>query len=103
MKRIALLCLTFLVYFSQAQTVSTISDGLFFDGLGLSSKGDVYCSNYQGDKVYKYEIETGDVSVFVSGLLNPNGIGLSPEDHIYICEAGNGKIHVYSEIVFLYH
>ena len=97
MKTIALLFFASLAFLMQAQTVSTIAEGLFFDGLGLSSKGDVYCSNYQGDKVYKYELETGQVSVFASGLVNPNGIGVTPEDNIYICEAGNGKIHVLSE------
>lgn len=95
MKTRLALCIILITAFAKAQTVTTVTDGSFFDGLGITSNGDVYCSNFQGDQVFKYEFATGDVTTFATGLVNPNGIGVSPDDHIYVCEAGGGTIREY--------
>lgn len=79
-----------------AQTVTTVTEGIFYDGFGITSNGDVYCSNYQGNDVFKYELATGNVTTFATGFTNPNGIGVTDDDRIYICEAGGGTIHIYN-------
>jgi len=81
-----------------AQTVSTISDGNFTDGLQIDENGNVYGSQFSGDSVYKYNPDSETVTVFASGFANPNGIGISPNQELYICEhalGGQGAIHKY--------
>ncbi|WP_299680299.1 T9SS type A sorting domain-containing protein [uncultured Dokdonia sp.] len=95
MKTITTLCLTLFCVLSQAQTVTTVTEGSFYDGFGITSNGDVYCSNFQGNEVFKYEFTTGNVTTFATGFTNPNGIGVTDDDRIYICEAGGGTIHIY--------
>ncbi|GGG13634.1 hypothetical protein GCM10011344_12900 [Dokdonia pacifica] len=95
MKKMSTLCFVLYCIVSQAQTVSTVTEGVFYDGFGITSNGDVYCSNFQGDGVFKYEFSTGNVTTFATGFTNPNGIGVTNDDRIYICEAGGGTIHIY--------
>ena len=96
MKTISTICLLLFFMTSQAQTVSTVTEGAFLDGFGITSNGDVYCSNFQGNEVFKYEFSTGNVTTFATGFTNPNGIGVTDDDRIYICEAGGGTIHIYN-------
>lgn len=96
MKTISTLCLFLLCIISYAQTVSTVTEGVFYDGFGIASNGDVYCSNFQGNEVFTYEFSTGNVTTFATGFTNPNGIGVTDDDRIYICEAGGGTIHIYA-------
>lgn len=82
-----------------AQTVSTVTDGNFTDGLQIDANGNVYGSQFTGDSVYKYDPNTETVTVFASGFTNPNGIGISPNQEIYICEhalGGIGAIYKYN-------
>jgi len=76
-----------------SQTVSTITEGNFTDGLGIDSQGIIYGSDFGGTNVYKYDPSTELVSTFATGFTNPNGIGVSSSDEVYICEAGGGTIH----------
>lgn len=78
-----------------AQTVSTVSEGLFSDGLGIDSQGNVYGSDYAGDSVFRYEVSTGTVTTFKTGFSNPNGIGVNMQDEIYICDHTAGTIFRY--------
>jgi len=78
----------------QAQTVSTITEGSFTDGLGIDSQGNVYCSDYGGTEVFKYDT-SGTVTLFASNLTRPNGIGVNSQDEVYVCEALGGTIHKY--------
>lgn len=96
MKRISTICIMLFLIASQAQTVSTVTDGAFVDGLGITSNGDIYCSDFNGSEVYKYEFSTGIVTTFATGFVNPNGIGVTNDDLIYICEKGGGTIHIYN-------
>ena len=76
-----------------SQTVSTITEGNFTDGLGIDSQGIIYGSDFSGTNVYKYDPSTEQVTTFATGFTNPNGIGVSSSDEVYICEAGGGTIH----------
>ncbi len=87
------LLLTF--YLVKAQTVSTVTGGLFSDGLGIDSEGNIYGSDYAGDSVFKYDLNSGIVTTFKSGFSNPNGIGVNPQDQIYICDHTGGTIYKY--------
>jgi DNA-binding beta-propeller fold protein YncE len=79
----------------KAQTVSTIFDGQFHDGLEIDELGNIYGSDFSGDSVYRYEVATGEVTVFKSGFTSPNGIGRSSNDEIYICDHFANKIFKY--------
>jgi YD repeat-containing protein len=81
--------------FVHGQTVTTVTDGNFYDGLGIDSAGNIYCSNFAGNDIFKYELATGTVTTFASGFVNPNGIGVTDDNRIYICEAGAGAIRIY--------
>ncbi len=96
MKKMTTLCMLLLAIILHAQTVTTVTEGSFYDGFGITSNGDVYCTNFQGNDVFKYELATGNVSTFATGFINPNGIGVTDDDRIYICEAGGGTIHIYN-------
>ncbi|MFC4633604.1 T9SS type A sorting domain-containing protein [Dokdonia ponticola] len=96
MKTMTTLWILLCTILMHAQTVTTVPEGIFYDGFGITSNGDVYCSNFQGNEVFKYEFATGNVTTFATGFTNPNGIGVTEDDHIYICEAGGGTIHIYN-------
>ncbi|WP_299762267.1 T9SS type A sorting domain-containing protein [uncultured Dokdonia sp.] len=96
MKTITIWCMLLLTIIIRAQTVTTVTEGIFYDGFGITSNGDVYCSNFQGNEVFKYEFSTGNVTTFATGFTNPNGIGVTDDDRIYICEAGGATIHIYN-------
>ena len=96
MKTITTLCILLGTLIMHAQTVTTVTEGAFLDGLGITSNGDVYCTNFNGNEVFKYEFSTGNVTTFATGFVNPNGIGVTNEDILYICEKGGGTIHIYN-------
>ncbi len=85
--------------FAKAQTVSTIIDGNFTDGLGIDSQGNIYGSEFGGDTVFKYDTD-GTVAEFASGFTNPNGIAVNDQDQIFICDhaiGGEGIIYKYDQ------
>ncbi|WP_299246118.1 T9SS type A sorting domain-containing protein [uncultured Aquimarina sp.] len=79
-----------------SQTVTTVTDGLFHDGLALDINGNLYGSDYSGDSVFKLDVN-GNVSTFVSGLNTPNGIGVNSNNEIYICDHENNRILKYND------
>lgn len=85
------------VLFSYGQTVTTILDSPeadVDDALALDSQGNLFGSTYYGGVVYKLTPE-GDVSIFVSGLVNANGLAVDSADNIFVAEYGNGTINKY--------
>ncbi|WP_299312679.1 T9SS type A sorting domain-containing protein [uncultured Aquimarina sp.] len=94
-KKITLLSIFLTVNFLFSQTVTTVSDGNFYDGIGQDSLGNIYCSDFSGDSVFKYSIE-GIVTTFASGFSSPNGIGVNEQDEIFICDASANTIFKYS-------
>ncbi len=68
----------FILFFThciKAQNVSTLVQGpsTFTDGLALDKFGNIYASDYFGNSVTKIT-PNGQTSIFVSGLVNPNGL-----------------------------
>ena len=62
--------IAFLVWAStiiSAQQVSTFSGGTPDDAIALDTDGNIYCSNYAGNAVFKFT-PSGEVSSFVTGL-----------------------------------
>lgn len=93
---LAILCV---FAFAKAQTVSTILDGNFTDGLGMDSQGNIYGSEFGGDTVFKYDTN-GTVTEFASGFINPNGIAVNDQNQIFICDhaiGGEGIIYKYDQ------
>lgn len=81
-----------------AQSVSTYflnSDFDVDDAMVFDAAGNLYGSNFDGDSVYKIS-PTGEVSTFVSGLMNPNGLALDSEQNLYVAEYSNNSIHKYN-------
>ncbi len=89
------LLLTFLSFTpSLAQSVSTFTDGTPDDAIALDSNGNIYCSNYVGDTVFKFS-PSGEVSSFVTGLNTPNGLAFNSNDELYICDGVANMIYKY--------
>lgn len=78
-----------------AQTISTVTNGAFSDALALDSQGNLYGSDWSGNTVYKYDPNTGVVTTFKDGFLNPNGIGINSSDEIYVCDHTRNRIYKY--------
>ena len=74
-----------LSFFINAQTITTVTDGAFSDGLAKDSQGNIYGSDWSGNTVYKLDTN-GAVTVFKNGFSNPNGIGINAADDIFICD-----------------
>jgi len=91
---ILLLLLTTTQCILKAQTVTTVTDGLFSDGLAVDGQGNVYGSDFGGDSVFKYEVD-GTVTVFKSGFVSPNGIGFDLGGNVYICDHFANVIYKY--------
>ncbi|WP_299889260.1 T9SS type A sorting domain-containing protein [uncultured Lacinutrix sp.] len=94
LKTITFLFLQLLITNIYAQTVSTIIEGSFSDGLAIDSQGNIYGSDWNGNTVYKYDT-TGNVSIFKNGFSNPNGIAANSLDEIYICDHTANSIYKY--------
>jgi len=94
---IFLFCAMSLFGYGQTVTVTTILNDPIADvddALALDSQGNLYGSNFAGDTVYKIT-PSGDVSSFVSGLSNPNGLAFDSDDNLYVVEYSGGAIHKY--------
>ena len=81
--------------FSFSQTVTTVTDGNFYDSIGQDSQGNIYCSDFFGDSVFKYDTN-GNVTTFKNGLTNPNGVDVNEQDEILICENGMDRVNKYN-------
>ncbi|WP_128755180.1 T9SS type A sorting domain-containing protein [Aquimarina sediminis] len=82
-----------------SQTVTTILDSPtedIDDALALDSQGNLYGSNFAGDTVYKIT-PSGEVSAFVTGLSNPNGLAFDSEDNLFVVEYTGAAIRKYDK------
>ncbi|MBW1298529.1 SMP-30/gluconolactonase/LRE family protein [Aquimarina litoralis] len=77
-------------------TVDTVTEGSFYDGLAIDRKGNLYGSDFVGNTVYKMN-PAREVTVFVDGLVSPNGIGINKRDEVYVCDHFGNTIYKYSE------
>jgi sugar lactone lactonase YvrE len=77
-----------------AQTVSTFTDGTPDDAVILDHNGNIYCSNYVGDTVFKFT-PNGEVSSFITGLNTPNGLAFNSNEDLYVCDGQGNVIHKY--------
>ncbi len=75
-------------------TVSTVTEGAFYDGLAEDSHGNIYGSDFPGDDVYKLD-PSGNVTVFATGFTSPNGIGINSKDEVYVCDNFGNTIFKY--------
>lgn len=95
---ITTISLLFFATVSQAQTiVSTLVDDSatpFTDDLIEDASGNLYCTDYSGDAVFK-RTPTGTVSTFVSGLNTPNGLAFNSNGDLYVCDNIGSRIYVF--------
>ena len=77
-----------------SQTVTTFTSGTPDDAIALDSNGNIYCSNYVGDSVFKFTT-TGNVSSFVTGLNTPNGLAFNSNDELYVCDGVGNTVYKY--------
>lgn len=73
------------LYPAKAQTVSTYKQGTPDDAIILDADGNIYCSNFVGDTVFKFDAE-GNSEAFLSGLNTPNGLAFNSAGHLYVCD-----------------
>ncbi len=79
---------------SHTQTVTTFTAGTPDDAIILDNNGNIYCSNYMGDAVFKFS-PVGEVSTFISGLISPNGLAFNTNQELYVCDGQGNVIHKY--------
>ncbi|WP_299894426.1 hypothetical protein [uncultured Aquimarina sp.] len=77
-------------------SVETVVEGSFYDGLAIDRKGNLYGSDFVGNTVYKMNPDR-EVTVFVDGLVSPNGIGINKKNEVYVCDHFGNTIYQYSE------
>jgi hypothetical protein len=94
LKKYILFVSLFISTITIAQTISTVTQESFTDALALDSQGNLYCSDWSGNTVYKYST-SGVVTTFKDGFWNPNGIGINASDEIYICDHTRNRIYKY--------
>lgn len=107
MKTISTILLVAMTYMGFAQqmrhpgghnyTVSTFlnsPDADVDDAMAFDSEGNLYGSNFAGNTVYKIT-PSGEVSPFVTGLSNPNGLAFDSKDNLYVAEYSGAAIHKY--------
>ncbi|MEZ4794905.1 MAG: T9SS type A sorting domain-containing protein [Flavobacteriaceae bacterium] len=80
--------------FMSAQTVTTFSDGTPDDAIALDASGNIYCSNYVGDTVFKFT-PSGEGTPFVTGLVTPNGLAFNSSGELYVCDGQANTIYKY--------
>jgi len=68
-----------------AQTVTTFTDGTPDDAIALDADGNIYASNFVGDKVFKYD-QQGNMEEFIVGLNTPNGLAFNSSGELYVCD-----------------
>jgi len=97
MKKIILLPLAVLFCATASifsQTVTTFTDGTPDDAITLDSNGNIYCSNYVGDTVFKFT-PSGEMSAFITGLNTPNGLAFNSNQELYVCDGQGNTIYKY--------
>jgi len=77
-----------------AQTVTTFTEGTPDDAIVLDNDGNIYCSNYVGDTVFKLS-PTGEATAFITGLNTPNGLAFNSNQELYVCDGQGNKIYKY--------
>lgn len=99
MKKFYILIFTIVSLVAHGQEVTTVlnsPEAVVDDALAIDSRGNLYGSNFFGDSVYKIT-PSGEVSVFVSGLANPNGLAFDRQGHLFIAEFSASIIHKYDK------
>ncbi|MEZ4857515.1 MAG: T9SS type A sorting domain-containing protein [Flavobacteriaceae bacterium] len=96
MKNLFFFTTAFLIgqFFLLAQTVTTFTEGTPDDGIALDSNGNIYCSNYTGDTVFKFT-PTGEMTPFITGLNTPNGLAFNSNQELYVCDGQGNTIYKY--------
>ncbi len=94
MKKITLLFCVITNIYAYSQAVSTFSNGTPDDGIAIDSNGNIYCSNYAGDTVFKFT-PSGDVTSFITGLNSPNGIAFNSNEELFVCDGQGSTIYKY--------
>lgn len=94
MKTTLLLLALLLSTYGFSQSVSTFTNGTPDDGIAIDSNGNIYCSNYTGDTVFKFT-PSGTVTSFITGLNTPNGIAFNSNEDLYVCDGAGSTIYKY--------
>ncbi len=81
---------------ADAQKVNTFTSGTPDDAIILDNQGNIYCSNYTGNSIFKFNT-SGIVTSFVTGLNTPNGLAFNSNEELYVCDGQANKIYRYDK------
>jgi streptogramin lyase len=73
---------------ANGQYVTTLVDNPSFDftdDMIFDDEGNLYCSDYSGDSVFKRSPE-GEVTVFSPGFDSPNGLAFDSQGNLFVCD-----------------
>ena len=80
-----------------SQSVTTLVPGpsTFNDGLALDHNGNIFASYYYGGRISRITPD-GEVSVFASGLQDPNGLLVDSNNNLLVAHASGNNVLQYS-------
>jgi gluconolactonase len=74
-----------------AELQRVAGDYLFAEGPATDQNGNVYFSDINAGKIYRWSPE-GNVDIFLEGLNAPNGLAFDEDGNLIACEGGNGRL-----------
>lgn len=81
--------------FSQSVTTLVPGPSTFNDGLALDQNGNIFASYYYGGQISKITPQ-GEVTVFASGLQDPNGLLVDTNNNLLVAHANGNNVIQYS-------
>ncbi len=64
----------------------------FTEGPAVDTQGNVYFSDINAGKIYRWSAASGQVCVYRQGLNAPNGLAFDHQGNLVVCEGGNGQL-----------
>lgn len=76
-----------------SEPIRLIQDGFTFtEGPAVGPDGNVYFSDIPNQRIHKYDVETGKISIHREDSGRANGLMFAPGGALYACEGGSRKL-----------
>jgi gluconolactonase len=64
----------------------------FTEGPAVDKNGDIFFTDQPNDKIYKYEVATGDLTLFKTGIGRSNGMAFDKDGNLIACADMYGEV-----------
>ncbi|MEO7047848.1 MAG: SMP-30/gluconolactonase/LRE family protein, partial [Ferruginibacter sp.] len=72
--------------------VYDLGAGAFTEGPAVNKNGDVFFTDQPNDKIYKWDANTGNIKLFLTGTGRSNGMGFDEDGNLISCADMHGEI-----------